>query len=114
MSTIPKPTYEYIGRAPCGCVTTIIADIPGLEKETGRDVGEAIARGLTVNRIPRNSDEFQSIMSRGIGHTCKELPLFSFALEESMPKHQQRPIYADVTTIESQYRQEIVAMIDEI
>lgn len=72
MKPIQKPTHDYIGRAPCGCVVTLIADIPGLENETGRYVGAMIAKGLTIERIPRDSDAFRAIIAAGIGHTCPQ------------------------------------------
>lgn len=70
---IPKPTHDYIGRAPCGCVVILIADIPGLEKDTGHDVGQAIAKGITIERIQRDSDAFRAILAQGIGHTCPQV-----------------------------------------
>ena len=69
----PKPTHDYVGRAPCGCVVTLIADIPGLEKDTGRDVGAMIAKGITIERIPRDSDAFRAIIAQGIGHICPQV-----------------------------------------
>jgi len=44
-----KPTHVYIGRKPCGCVVMIRSDTG--DKSTGAAVGEAIADGLTVDRV---------------------------------------------------------------
>lgn len=45
----PRPTHCYIGRDKGGCVVTLISDMGN--KWTGREVGEAIANGLTIERV---------------------------------------------------------------
>jgi hypothetical protein len=72
MKPIQKPTHDYIGRAPCSCVVTLIADIPGLEKEIAQEIGQMIMKNYTVERIPRDSDAFRAIIAAGIGHTCPQ------------------------------------------
>lgn len=49
MKIPPKPTHVYIGRAACGCVRALTNDYG--DKETGKDVAEFIASGLTIERI---------------------------------------------------------------
>lgn len=52
LAAIPRPTHDYIGLKPCGCVVVVIADIPGAEKITAREVADLIREGLKVERIP--------------------------------------------------------------
>lgn len=49
---IHKPKYySYIGREKCGCCTFIIADIPGDEKSTAKEIAKVIKSGRTIERI---------------------------------------------------------------
>jgi len=42
---------SYVGRKQCGCLVFAVVDVPGREKETAKDVAEAIRDGLTIERV---------------------------------------------------------------
>lgn len=49
MSTNKTPSY--IGRESCGCCTFIVADMPGREKTTAKEIAGQIKSGRTIERI---------------------------------------------------------------
>jgi len=51
--------YMYIARKPCGKVVAVVWDDPHYAKETAKSVASWIARGDTIERIPRYKDDPQ-------------------------------------------------------
>lgn len=49
MAKDTKPTHCYVGRDKGGCAVMVISDLG--DKWTGKAVGEAIADGLTIERV---------------------------------------------------------------
>ena len=45
-------THVYTGKAKCGCIVAVVADMPDMPKETAKDVAEFIRGGYTVERVP--------------------------------------------------------------
>ena len=48
---LSKPLFVYIGRMPCGCVCTVISDIPEIKKDTAKMVADCIEDGQTIDRV---------------------------------------------------------------
>lgn len=48
MVTGDEPIYYTV--APCGCVKTIIADVPEHARDTAKELGKAVRLGETVHR----------------------------------------------------------------
>jgi len=71
--------YFYIGRLrDCGCAVVSSADIPGMEKETGKEVAAMIAKGLIVERV---TGEVMAELFRGEGCTHAQLGQQKMELE---------------------------------
>ena len=47
-----KPTHVYVGRKPCGCAVMVTYDLG--DKETAKEVSNAIKKGLTIDRYSRD------------------------------------------------------------
>ena len=51
MSEFNIGTHSYIGFASCGCARALAHDVPGMEKDTAREVAGYIKSGLVVERF---------------------------------------------------------------
>jgi len=66
---IEKPEYVYAGFGPCGCLVTLISDIPSEKKFVSKMVAEVIARGDTIKRIS-HTESVELLNTVGIGCSC--------------------------------------------
>lgn len=65
----PKITHSYVIYAACGCPVCVIADVPGLEKETAKEIASNMRAGGHVER--KSHDELKPILEN-LGCSCKK------------------------------------------
>ena len=46
-----KPTHDYVIYAACGCPVTVIADMPGMEKNTAKKIAKELQPGEHIERV---------------------------------------------------------------
>lgn len=87
INSYPRPEFEFVARADCGCVLSVIALIPGSEAVIAPDLGRMILAGLTVTKMRRDSEEFAALMAKGIGHHCQAAEPAPTAPAPTAPAH---------------------------
>jgi hypothetical protein len=65
-----NPKNEYVATAKCGCIVGLIADLPGAEKDTAKEVANFIRRGCKVELLSRESEQFKVALA-SFGHHCQ-------------------------------------------